>query len=315
METVLMHASAPVTPEPLEPRRLFAAAVVVQGILRVTGDGGSRNTIVVTQTPDESEITVTVNSVNRRGNANTPLSRSFPKSLGINEIWVRTGGGDDNISVGQPDELLGIDDLDLPTHVWSGAGGDVIETPDAADFIFPGTGNNIVDGNGGNDVIWAGPGHDYIEGSEEDDWIRGGGGNDTILGGIGDDRIAGGAGNDQITGGGGNDILRGDAGNDTLNGEGGNDLLFGGAANDNLAGEAGADTLWGGLGNDSLEGGAGNDTLGGVLGTNSLLGGPGTDTFTVRDLALNPTNDYNEGAGDILTLVRTRREGPKEPVI
>lgn len=309
-----MPTPASTTAEHLEPRRLLASAVVIGGILRVTGDPGARNTIVIAQTADESEITVTVNSTNRRGNANTPLSRSFPKTPDITEIWVRTGGGDDNIRVGQPDLPVGIDDLDIPTRVWSGAGGDVIETPDAADFILPGKGNNIIDGNGGDDVIWSGPGNDYIEGSEENDTIRGGGGNDTVLGGIGDDQIAGGKGDDQITGNGGNDTLLGQAGADSLNGEGGADVLFGGFGNDALRGEANDDTLWGGPGDDDLDGGIGNDILGGVLGTNNLVGGAGGDTFHVRDITLH-TSDYSEGSGDVLEIVTIRREGPKEPVI
>jgi Ca2+-binding RTX toxin-like protein len=314
METVLMRTTAPVTSESLEPRRLFSAAVLARGVLRVVGDAGSANAIVIANSFDATAVTVTVNSVNARGVANTPLSRSFPKALGINEIWVRTGALADNISVGQERSAEGIDALNLPTRVWSGAGNDVIETPDAADFILPGAGNNQVDSGGGNDVIFAGAGNDNIDGGDGDDWIRGGFGNDYIDGSDGADRIDAGAGNDTVDAGDGNDLVRGGTGNDALNGEGGNDLLFGGLGNDAVHGNDDDDVLWGGLGDDALAGGDGNDSLGGVLGTNSLLGGAGTDTFHVRDLTLQ-TNDYDAATGDILNIVKTRKEGPKEPAI
>lgn len=295
--------------ETLERRTLLSVAVLSGGVLRVVGQGRSTNTIVVSESADGASVDVLIDSSNPRGD----LTRSFPKTAGINQIWVRGGPLDDAISIGQPNALLGIGELAVPTRVWGGAGNDAIVTPDAADFILPGPGNNAVDSNDGNDVIWCGFGNDLIEAGGGNDWVRGGFGNDAIEGGQGDDRVNAGGGDDAVQAGPGADMVRGELGNDSLDGGGDNDLLFGGLGNDLLRGNGGDDALWGGPGDDALEGGAGNDSLGGILGTNSLLGGQGTDTFHVRELALNPTNDYDAATGDVLDLVRTRSEGPKPP--
>lgn len=300
--------------ESLERRTLFSGAVLARGVLNVFGDGGSANTIVVAESADGASVDVTINSVNARGVPKS-FAKSFPKTLVINQIWVRGGVGNDNISVGQANGTLGIQSLDLPTRVLSGAGNDVIVTPDAADFILSGAGNDSVDSGGGNDVVFAGAGNDFVEAGNGDDWVRGMFGDDAIEGGGDADRLSGGIGNDLLQGGQGMDLLLGNIGNDTLEGGAENDSLFGGIGNDVLRGNGGDDALWGGLGDDALEGGAGNDSLGGILGTNSLLGGQGTDTFHVRELALNPTNDYDAATGDVLDLVRTRSEGPKPPAV
>lgn len=286
------------TLERLEDRRLLSAATLVNGVLRVMGDAGSSNTIVVENNADGTAINVTINSVNARGVPGA-LSKSFPKSQGIVSIFVSGGRGNDNISVGQEsvvNENLNDPELNLPTTVMSKHGDDRIVTNDGNDVIFSGAGNDSIDSGGG------------------DDWIRGMLGDDVIDAGGGFDRVNAGGGNDRVGGGGGNDTIRGEAGNDFLEGGGGDDVLFGGVGNDTLRGEGDNDALWGGVGDDALDGGDGNDTLGGVLGTNSLIGGPGIDTFTVRNLTLNPTNDFNS-AEDVLNAVTSRREGPKPPAI
>jgi Ca2+-binding RTX toxin-like protein len=89
----------------------------------------------------------------------------------------------------------------------------------------------------------------------------------TVDAGTGDDTVVGGSGDDLITGGPGRDRLFGGPGNDRIVGGGGHDRLFG---------DAGDDTLSGGIGNDRLIGGAGADWL---------IGGDGTDSLFASDSA------------------------------
>lgn len=306
-----MSQHLPTTCESLERRTLFASAVLAGGVLRIAGDGPAANVITVANSVDQASIDVTITST-RTGLAPKTLTKSFAKALGISSIAIKSGGRNDNISVGQDNDALGIVEFDLPTRVLSGAGDDVITLTDASDFVLPGAGNDTVDTNGGNDTVFAGAGNDIVEAGDGDDLVRGMLGSDTLDGGGGNDRIAGNTGNDAIGGGQGNDLIRGDVGDDTLEGGPDNDTLFGFVGNDTLRGGGGDDVLWGGVGDDTLEGGNGNDSLGGIIGRNTLLGGQGADIFHVRDLALNASNDFNATDGDVLDLVpKARTEGPK----
>ena len=56
----------------------------------------------------------------------------------------------------------------------------------------------------------------------------------------------------------------------------------------------------------------GNDTMGGFLGTNTLNGEQGQDTFVVRQLSLNPTNDFDSTI-DILMATTRLNEGGRPP--
>ena len=280
--------------ERLETREMLSAsATLYRGVLRVAGDLAAANAIFVANSSDGASVNVSISWTTARG-VERNVTKSFPKSLGINQIWVRGGVQGDLISVGQANVDLNIAALDLPTRVLSLAGNDVITTAGGNDIIFSGAGNDMVGAGGGTD------------------WIRGMAGDDALDGGGDNDRVNGGIGNDALGGGGGDDLLRGEAGNDLLDGGSGNDLMFGGIGNDALSGGSDDDALWGGFGDDSLNGGSGNDTLGGVLGTNSLHGGQGQDTFRVRALTFNPTNDY-DAAEDILTVIPRAAEGPRPP--
>src|SRR6266404_7922791 len=182
-----------ISPEHLESRTLFAAAAVVNGVLRVAGDANAMNAIVVENDATGTNIDVMINSVNSRGVPHS-FTRSFPKA-GVNAIFVRGGARADNISVGQESAKntnLSQPELLLPASVL-GLGGD----------------------------------HNIITASMNDT-IFGGGGNDVIDAGGGDDRVSGGGGNDTITAGNGANIVRGDAGNDTIDGRNGDDMFFGG---------------------------------------------------------------------------------------
>ena len=275
-----MRTSIPTSAvESLEDRRLFAAtASLFGGVLRVGGDAGSANLINIRNSADGTMIDVTIDYVNRR-NEPKQLVKSFSKALGISAIQVRGGSRADTILVGQANPDLGIAAFAIPARVTGGAGDDTIRLTDAADFVNGGLGNDTITTAGGHDVIFAGLGNDVVGAGDGDDLVRGNNGDDNLEGGGGNDRINAGLGNDTVRGGGGDDHL------------------------------------WGGAGDDTVEGGQGNDLLGGVLGTNVLSGGPGLDTFRVRDLALNPTNDFDAADGDVLEVVTARTEGPNPPAI
>ncbi|GGN34910.1 Ca2+-binding RTX toxin-like protein [Actinoplanes campanulatus] len=139
-----------------------------------------------------------------------------------------------------------VNDSDVATTVYAGAGDDRIIGGTNRDRFFGQSGKDNIDGGGGNDSIW------------------GGAGNDTLAGRTGDDRLFGGSGRDSLYGSEGNDILRGENGVDYLSGGDGNDRLVGGNGKDALSGGAGDDRLYG---KDSRKQVA--DTLdGGVNGTN-----------------------------------------------
>ena len=299
--------------ERLERRTHLSAAALGHGVLRVRGQPLAPNAITIANSADGASIDVTVNSF-VRGQPDT-FTRSFPKALGIQSIVVRGGLLADSVSVGQANATLGLEPFDLPSRVFTGPGNDAVTTTNSADYVNAGFGNDLVDTNGGNDFVLAGVGNDDVTAGGGDDLVRGGFGDDFLRGGDGVDRLNGGWGNDMIQAGPGNDIARGGRGDDSLEGGADDDTLFGGFGNDILRGNGGNDVMWGGLGDDTLEGGAGDDSLGGILGANVLTGGEGADTFRVRDLALNPSNDYDPGQGDVLHVVTRARSEAPEPKI
>ena len=277
--------------ESLEARRLMSAgATLFHGVLAVHGVGSQQNTIVVRNSADLLSVEVSVVSTNSLGVA-TPFTKTFARSLGVGAVWIRGGAKADVITIDES-----VSDFSLPVRVDSKSGNDTVRTGSGNDVVFSGAGNDDVDTGGG------------------DDWIRGMLGDDTLKGSGGNDRINAGPGNDQVDAGGGNDLVRGEAGNDTLDAGRGDDRVYAGLGDDTLFGGDGDDHLWGAFGNDVIFGGDGNDTLGGILGTNALRGEAGVDTFLVRDLALNPTNDY-DAAVDVLTTVPARTEGGTPPAM
>jgi Ca2+-binding RTX toxin-like protein len=274
--------------ESLESRRLLSGAVLSHGVLRVFGDLGSTNTITVQNSVDGLNVDVSITSVNKAGVAK-PFNQSFAKALGISSVFVRGGVKDDVITVSEQRSLF-----TTSVRVLSLSGNDRVTT------------------GSGNDIVFAGNGNDTVDGGNGMDWIRGDVGDDVLQGGGGNDLMNAGKGNDQVDAGSGADVVRGEVGDDTLVGGSGDDLVFGGKGNDTITGDSGNDALWGGAGDDNISGGSGNDTMGGFLGTNVLNGQQGQDTFVVRQLTLNPTNDF-DASQDILTEVTKLNEGGKPP--
>jgi Ca2+-binding RTX toxin-like protein len=281
-----IHAAALV--EGLETRRLLSGAVLSHGILRVFGDGASTNTITVNNSASGMNVDVSINSVNARGVPKT-FTKSFAKSAIINSVWVVGGAKNDTIRVGQSNGAF-----TLGVRVLSGGGDDNVTT------------------GAGNDIVFAGAGNDTVNTGEGMDWVRGMLGNDIIDAGNGNDRVNAGSGNDAVNAGGGADMVRGESGDDLIDAGSGDDVVYGGLGNDTLLGGTGNDLLWGGVGDDNLSGGNGNDTLGGYLGTNVLNGNNDQDTFVVRQLTLNPNNDYR-GTEDILLVATRLNEGGHPP--
>jgi Ca2+-binding RTX toxin-like protein len=248
----------------------------------------------------------------------------WPTGWGIDEVHVRSHGGDDEVTAR---------DHDVPIWVFGGSENDLIIGALGNDFLDGGAGDDdIYSGDGADDILIGGAGHDDLFGhktlgteggndlffgGDGDDSLVGGGGNDLLQGGEGADTISGYAGNDVIYGdagndfvfaGEGNDVVFGGDGDDVLHGEDGNDVIYGNAGIDQLFGELGADILYGGLGNDTVFGGAdddlifGNqddDTLSGETGDDEIYGGSGNDTIDGGDgddlLVGGSGNDEMEG--------------------
>ncbi len=215
-------------------------------------------------------------------------------AIGLKNLFVRTGKGDDNLIVNGPDLALpvaggafwylagsGSDrltasadtnyDLNDSRLVSSGGGRIQIDDVEKA-TLTGGTSNNHL-----NASLFSGDA--TLDGAAGADLLRGGFGNDVLFGGTGNDRLYGNDGDDSLNGQDNNDVLFGGNGNDTLNGVGGNDRMFGEEGDDFLSGAAGDDELWGGNGNDNLQGGTQNDRLFGESGDDILNGNEGNDVI------------------------------------
>ncbi len=225
------------------------------------------------------------------------------EAQGLQNVFVRTGKGNDILTVNGPDIglpvsnskfwFLGGSGVDRLTAIgdtnWdlndirlvSAGGGKILHDDIEKSSLTGGASKNHL-----NASLFSGD--VTLDGASNNDLLRGGFGNDTLFGGIGNDRVFGGLGDDIAYGQDGNDQLWGDAGEDTLLGNAGNDQIWGGDDNDILSGAAGDDVVQGGAGDDTVNGGdnndrlfgdAGNDILNGDNGNDLLNGGTGNDTL------------------------------------
>lgn len=255
--------------ESLESRRLLSGVYLGSfGTLRIAGDDGVNDSVNVALAGDQIEVVI-----------NGAPAESFD-SADIQRIIIRTGSGDDSVSV--------VETLQ-PTWVFAQDGNDTIATSAARDVVY---------GHAGEDLIDAGGGNNFVVGGED---------NDNITTGDGKDRIWGRDGNDVIISGGGNDLVVAGRGDDLVETGVGTDHAYGRDGSDTLRGGDGNDRLWGGPGNDSIEGGNGDDVIGGIVGNNSLFGGAGKDTFFVTSLDANVPNDFDP-ASDVLRTVDPNNE-------
>lgn len=179
---------------------------LVNGELIVTGSSDSDS---VTVTANNGVITVTYSGL---------PDQTFNES-DVESIAVSLGDGDDSIRV---------DFIDVPAIINGGAGDDFLEGSRGGDLFDGGSGNDTLEGFSGNDTLIGGLGDDWILGGTGDDLLLGGLGSDTLFGQSGSDVIQGGGGNDGLSGGSGGDLLVGGTGGDAINAGSGGDLLFGG---------------------------------------------------------------------------------------
>ncbi|MET0272386.1 MAG: calcium-binding protein, partial [Phenylobacterium sp.] len=245
--------------------------------------------------------------------------------------WLWGTGGDDSISAGYADDLVGV-----------GAGASIVEGGDGLDTLIfdsstlttpvnvslalQGAAQNTAQGmmtiSGFENLVGTSLGGDTLSGDGGPNVIAGWGGSDSLSGGAGDDLLLG-DGLIYVDDGGaivtyddasdpddapaGADTLIGGLGDDTINGGEGVDTVSYADATDRVdvdlaagtGGSAamGADTL---TNIENVIGGSDSDTLYGALGDNRLSGGDGHDILIDR-AAVGSGNDTLEGgAGDDL---------------
>jgi Ca2+-binding RTX toxin-like protein len=283
--------------EPLEPRLMLAvtASFVPQAqTLMIMGDAAN-NTIEVSR---DAAGTILVNggAVAVLGGTPTVANTALVESYGR--------GGNDTISLNETNGAL------PQTHLFGGAGNDVLTGGSGNDELYGEAGNDILLGKGGADKLSGGTNNDTLTGGDGDDQVFGEEGNDQMIWNPGDDTDLneGGDGIDtvEVNGGNGAEVFTttangarvrfdrldpapfsidiGTSENLVLNANGGNDTF---SATGNLAaliqitvdGGAGDDTLSGSNGMDSLIGGDGNDFIDGQQGNDVARMGAGDDTF------------------------------------
>jgi hypothetical protein len=239
-----------------------------------------------------TQLTIETGTNDQQASVSADAITFQPGSLepnGLQNIFVRTGKGNDTLTVNSAD-------LSLPV-------------PDGVFWFVGGTGTDRLNVTGDahwhiNDIrlvssVGGRIQHDVIErtvitggalvnnisaeGFNGDATLDGHGGNDLIRGGNGNDILYGGIGNDRLFGGAGDDTLYGQDGNDLMYGEDGDDVLRGSAGNDRMFGDQGEDWMYGDGGNDWLAGGEGDDVL---------VGGAGIDLYDLQ----------GTGAGEELQL-------------
>jgi Ca2+-binding RTX toxin-like protein len=291
--------------ENLEPRRLFAATLSDDGLLRVNG------------TTDNDEIRIERRHI---GDISTP-HRYF---VFINGVQVRTFSVE-SVQRARINALEGNDVVssDVTCYVEGSAGNDTLQGGDSEDTLNGGNGNDLLTGRGGSDFLAGGAGRDRIRGDEG----TGPGdrdGNDTLDGGPGDDILSGDGGADRFLGGSGIDTADYADRSDNVLVAIGPILLFpdwpvghfGGVLPEpgaylakpypqfdpsqyagtgwregdaidldveHARGGRGNDVLWGSGSDNLLQGGGGNDNLYGGLGTDSLYGDAGNDRLFAAD--------------------------------
>ena len=261
------------------------------------------------------------------------VSRNAAGSLLVNGGAVSILGGSANVRntaliqiFGQAgNDALSINETNgaMPrTHIFGGAGNDILMGGSGNDILFGQAGNDILMGKGGNDVLFGGDG---------DDTLTGGAGKDQVFGEFGDDCLIWNPGD-------GSDINEGGSGIDTIDVNGSNSaekftttangsrvrfalvdpapfsLDIGSSENLVVNMNGGDDTFTagnglasliklivnGGAGNDTITGSNGNDVVTGGLGNDVVFLGAGDDTFI-----WNPGdgNDRVEGQTGVDTMV------------
>mgnify|MGYP003638398317 CR=1 FL=1 len=171
--------------------------------------------------------------VNLRGNGDSNVNVTGAKRGNI-----RTGNGDDNISVDAQTNNAGWTNN---FNIYSGKGDDVLTlNGDKGITTF-----NVRTGYGNDEITMVGDDYSAVRAHL----------------GMGDDHFTGGSGADKVHGGHGNDIIRTGSGNDILHAGIGDDILDGGAGVDIIRAGKGDDTIVFDGDDKIIDGGKGDDTL------------------------------------------------------
>ena len=168
----------PAAIDPLEPRRLFAAAPV-----NVNGTAGND---VITVAQGSTAYVITVNG--------TPQQHALADVSAIN---VFASDGDDTVVFDASLTLGSYADLGIGNDKFvGGSGPDTVLGAAGKDQIYGGLGNDRLNGAGGNDKVIGEAGADRCYGGDGNDYIDGGSSADRIYAGPGFDTAFGQGGND-----------------------------------------------------------------------------------------------------------------------
>jgi Ca2+-binding RTX toxin-like protein len=189
--------------DPLEPRRLFAAAPV-----NVNGTAGND---VITVAQGSTAYVITVNG--------TPQQHALADVSAIN---VFASDGADTVVFDASLTLGAYCDLGIGNDKFvGGSGPDTVLGAAGKDQIYGGLGNDRLNGAGGNDKVIGEAGADRLYGGDGADYIDGGSSGDRMYPGEGIDTALGQSGNDfffavdstrdELYGGSGDDTAHSDA--------------------------------------------------------------------------------------------------------
>ena len=172
-------AHAPMLPEGLEGRTLFAAAPPL-----VTAElAGTSLHVVGTRLSDVIQV---VPSPTNAGALEVHSGTSFVGAFdlaGLTDIQVEGRNGHDTISVDSQ--------LTLPATLLGGNGRDTLTGGSGGDTLDGGNGMDTLAGRAGDDFLYGRNGRDALDGGEGVDTLTGGRGKDTVTGGPGVDSYVG----------------------------------------------------------------------------------------------------------------------------
>jgi uncharacterized delta-60 repeat protein len=237
----------------------------------------------------------------------------------IEELFVVTGSGDDNIDISATTATTPTSNFFVSgNYISSGAGNNIIKGGAGDDSIYSRTGNDRIDAGAGNDRIDSGSGNDTIDGGAGNDDLSIYNGSDTanttiVYTAATNGLITGGSNNGttfknietlNITTGSGADNIDISATTATANsGYSSGNSISSGAGNDIIKGGAGDDEIYSGTGNDSINGGAGDDNIASGTGNDTIDGGAGNDSLSISNSSdtANTTIAYTTATNGVIT--------------
>ncbi|MGB7158062.1 MAG: PKD domain-containing protein [Tepidisphaeraceae bacterium] len=144
--------------EPLEGRRLLSSATLSGGVLKITGNSSSANTLGVWLS-GSSTLVATHNNTSQNFSAGSVSRIEFVGGSASDNIWLT-------------------DEITKPSIIKGNGGNDALSGGAGKDSIYGGSGNDQVWGNAGNDSLRGEDGSDTLWGDSGTDTLDGGAGND-----------------------------------------------------------------------------------------------------------------------------------------